>query len=204
MRQAPLDLRTRREASFANVVEGEGNRAALSYLRGHMSWPSPVAIVFGPEGSGKTLLGEAWAGESGGVFLDDAEGVPEPEVFDAINAALAGRGAGRGQLLLASRKPPADWSTRTPDLRHRLLNTPTFALDEPGEDILRPVTRQLFADHGREVGEDLLDYMLLRCPRGVRELRALVADIEDEAQSELADVSKAWVSRYLSRQPELF
>ena len=200
MRQAPLDLRTRRAASFANVVEGQGNRAALTYLRGHQSWPSPVAIVFGPEGSGKTLLGQAWSGESHGTFLDDADRLPEPDVFDAINTALSGR----GQLLLASRKPPADWNTKTPDLRHRLLNTPTFSLDEPGEDILRPVTRQLFADHGREVSEDLLDYMLLRCPRGVRELRNLVADIEDEAQSELADVSKTWVARYLSRQPELF
>ena len=200
MRQAPLDLRTRRTATFANIVEGEGNRAALTYLRGHAGWPSPVAIVFGPEGSGKTLLGQAWAGESHGTLLDDADRLPEPDVFDAINTALSGR----GQLLLASRHPPADWNTRTPDLRHRLLNTPTFALDEPGEDILRPVTQQLFADHGRDVGEDLLDYMLLRCPRGVRELRRLVADIEDEAQSQLADVSKAWVARYLSRQPELF
>ena len=198
--QTALDLAPTAPIGLEDVIEGDGNRAALNYLRSWTDWPSPVVLLVGPEGSGKSRLAAAWSHSSGGRIVDDADAVEEIDLFAAINSALADG----SPLVLTSAHPPEDWGTRTPDLHHRIANTPTFTLDEPGEDILRPVLQRLFAEHGREVGEDVIDYMLTRCPRAVRELRGVVADIEREAQSERADVTKAWVARYWSRQPELF
>ena len=200
--QTVLDLSRAPEPSFANFVEGRGNRAALRYLLGVGDWPSPVALLVGPEGSGKSHLGRAFAGDEH-VFVDEADTADEGELFALINRALAGEVRA---VLLASRLPVAEWGTEMPDLRSRLRNVPVFTLEEPGDDVLGPILRDMFAAHGREVGEGVVSYMLSRFPRGVPELRRIVGDIEREAQSARADVTKAYVARWLSgrEQRELF
>jgi len=199
--QTALDLSVAPEPTFANFVEGAGNRAALSYLLSR-DWPSAVVLLIGPEGAGKTHVGQAFVAEGGGaVFADDAEAWDEAELFALINRALAGEVS---RLVLASRKAVKDWGVETPDLASRLRNTPVVSLDEPGDDILEPVLRGLWAAQGREVSGDVVDFMMRRCPRGVAELRAIVGEIEAEARSERADVTKAYVAKVLARQPELF
>ena len=200
--QAALDLGVAPEPCFATFVKGEGNARALAYLRNPDSWPSAVVLVVGPEGSGKTYLGKAFVAEvEGARFADDADAWNEAELFALINRALGGEVA---RLVLASRKPLEDWDVKTPDLVSRLRNMPVVTLEEPGDDILEPVLRGLWAAVGRSVDQEVVDFMLRRCPRGVAELRAVVAEIEEEARSERADVTKAYVARVLAREPELF
>ena len=198
--QGALALSDPPAPDLATTLAGEGNRAALHYLRRYPDWPSPVALLVGPQGSGKTHLGRAWAGAHGTTFIDDAERVPEGWLFAELNRALAGDGA----VLLASRRALADWEIDTPDLASRLGATPTFRLGEVGDDILRPVLARLFEAHGRGVGADVLDYMLARCSRNVGDLQRLVDGLEADAQSQRADVTKAFVSRWVQRQPDLF
>ena len=200
--QTALDLGVAPEASFATFVKGAGNARALAYLRKPAEWPSAVVLVVGPEGAGKTHLGDAFAGEvEGARFADDADAWDEAELFALINRALSGEVA---RLVLASRLAVEDWGVDTPDLLSRLRNTPVVLLEEPGDDILEPVLRGLWAAVGRSVDQDVVDFMLRRCPRGVAELRGVVAEIEGEARSERADVTKAYVARVLAREPELF
>jgi chromosomal replication initiation ATPase DnaA len=200
--QQAFDLAGSPDYSFATMIEGESNRAALNYVRGFADWPSPVALIIGPEGSGKTHMGEAFANEHAQArFLDDADRLDEHVLFDSINRALSGETA---RLLLAASRAPADWGTVMPDLRSRMANVPVFTVEEPGDDILRPILVQLFFNHGRAISPDAVDFMLTRCPRAVAELDAVVAMIEAEAQAKKADVTKNFVSRFLSRQADLF
>lgn len=201
MRQRPLHLSGGPELSFATLVEGESNRAALSCIKAFPDWPAPVLLLLGPEGAGKTHIGEAARQRFGIAFIDIAESVDETELFGAINSALAGESVG---LILASREAPGVWGVEMPDLNSRLGNVPVFRLEEPGDDILAPVVSQLFLDRGRMVSADTVEYILSRCSRSVAELERLVESLEAEAQSERADVTKAWVARYLARQPHLF
>ena len=201
MKQRPLHLAGRPERSFATLVEGESNRAALACVKAYPDWPAPVLLLLGPEGSGKTHLGEATAARFGVRFVDRAELADEVELFGLINAALAGELPG---LVLASRHAPSEWGIGMPDLASRLSNMPVFRLHEPGDDILGPVLAQLFLDRGRMVATDVIEFMLSRCSRSVGDLQATVEALEQEAQSERADVTKAWVARYLARQPDLF
>ena len=201
MRQRPLHLAAGPDLSFATLVEGDSNRAALGCVRAFPDWPAPVLLLLGPQGAGKTHIGSAARERFGVRFIDDADGADEIELFGAINAALAGE---TGGLVLASRRAPGEWGVETPDLASRLGNVPVFRLDEPGDDILSPVVLQLFLDRGRMVGADVADYMLSRCSRSVAELERVVDAVEAEAQSERADVTKAFVSRFLARQPDLF
>jgi len=202
IRQRPLDLSGAPDLSFATLIEGESNVDALSFVRAFPDWPSPVALIVGPEGSGKTHLGQAFVGaHAGTVFLDDAERLSEELLFEAINKALSGDTPG---LLLSASLAPQEWGVEMPDLRSRLSNVPVFTLEEPGDDILRPILVQLFFNHGRAISVDVVDFMLMRCPRAVAELDAIVDAIEAEAQANKADVTKTFVSRFLGRQADLF
>ena len=202
MRQRPLDLSRQPELSFATLVEGESNSAALAYLKAYPDWPSPVVLLIGPEGAGKTHMGRAFAGRyPDTLFIDDADRADEDNLFAQLNSALSGDVP---SIVLASRSAPSAWGTEMPDLRSRLSNVPVFTVEEPGDDILRPILVQLFYNRGRLLGPDVVDYMLTRCPRSVSELTPIVEAIESEAQAEKADVTKTFVSRFLSRQPDLF
>lgn len=195
MTQASLPLAQRSRRGFAAFVEDAGNRAALRYVSDVTLWPSPVALLLGPAGSGKSHLGEAFA-EPDRVFVDDADAADEEDLFARINRALAGEVEA---LLVASRLPPSEWDIAMPDLSSRLGNVPVLTLAEPGDAVLGEIVRRLFADHGRAVDAEVVSYMLTRLPRSIADLAPVVNAIERAAQSERADVTKRYVARWLGR-----
>ena len=196
-----MDLAPDPAPSFESFIETPGNAGALATLRAWPAWPAPALLLLGPEGSGKTHLGEAWLRDSHGVFLDDAHTRPEDALFGFINRALRGEIPG---LLLASRVHPDQWGVSLPDLRSRLSAMPVLELGEPDDESLRPIARALFEGRGRVVPEDVLDYLLRHAPRDVPSLRATIADIDAAAQADRADVTKAFVVRRLRENLDLF
>ncbi len=200
MSQIPLNLRPTSRQSFSNFHVSPGNQAAVTLLRARDRWPSAAVLILGPMGSGKTHLGQAWLGKSEGEFVDDAHKVDETALFDAINRALAGQIPG---LVLASALPPTEWGVTMPDLNSRLNAMPTLTLAEHDEASLEPILRELFEQAGRVVGQDVVTFVLRQCERSVEALRDLVLELDIAAGSKKADITKAFVAKYLRNRSEI-
>ena len=200
-RQIPLDLTPAPDFTFESFIEAPSNTGALNVVRAWPAWPAPAILLLGPEGTGKTHLGEAWLRGSHGVFLDDAHVLSDDALFGFLNRALRGEIPG---LLLASRVAPTDWGVQLPDLRSRLGSTPTIQLSEPDDDSLRPITRALFERRGRVVPDDVLDYLLRHSDRSVPSLRRTICMIDEAASSAKADVTKAFAAKQLRENLDLF
>lgn len=199
MSQIPLNLRPTARQSFSNFHVTPGNQAAVSLLRARDRWPSAAVLILGPTGSGKTHLGQAWLDKGEGEFIDDAQAVDETALFDAINRALAGHISG---LVLASALPPTQWGVSMPDLKSRLNAMPTLTLAEHDEASLEPILRELFEQAGRVVGQDVVTFVLRQCERSVEALRELVLELDVAAGSKKADLTKAFVAKYLRERSE--
>jgi len=200
MSQIPLNLRPEGRQLFSNFSVTSGNQSAVAMLRARDRWPSAALLLLGPTGSGKSHLGQAWQSEYGGEFIDEAHQVDETTLFDAINRALAGQSTG---LLLASSLSPKAWDVEMPDLNSRLLAMPTLNLAEHDEASLEPILRQLFGQVGREVSQDVVTYVLRQTERSVEALRELVHELDVEAGSKKADLTKAFVAKYLRERSKL-
>jgi len=195
MSQIPLNLRPENRQTFSTFSISAGNQAAVAMLKARGRWPSAALLLLGPVGSGKTHLGHAWNAEFGGAFFDDAHLMDETLLFDTINQALAGQISG---LLLASAHPPKDWAMKMPDLNSRLLAMPTLNLAEHDESSLEPILRVLFEQVGREVRQDVVAFVLQQTERSVEALRKLVHELDVAAGSKKADLTKAFVAKYLA------
>jgi len=193
-RQIPLNLRPNETPSYDNFVETQANRDALTLLKAWPNWPSSVLRLYGPEGCGKTHLGQAWANHSGGTFIDDAEDQEEETLFNLINRALVGDIPG---LLIASGLPLKDWGIDMPDLRSRLSAAPEATLLEPDDESLEPIMRRLFEQCGRAVSRDVVEYLLKHADRSVNALRVLIGELDLAAGTAKADLTKAFVAKYL-------
>jgi len=197
--QIPLDLSPRPENSFDNFLISESNAAAVKAVRAWPDWPSPILMLIGPQGCGKSHLGQAWVAETGGVFIDDASAINEKALFEAMNQALNGEISG---LLLADRKLTNEWVIQMPDLRSRISNTPLAVIEEHDDDILEPIVRKLFQDRGRDVSQDLIAYLLKYQERSVPAQRIIAAELETAAQRQKADLTKAFAAKYLKERSE--
>ncbi len=193
--QIPLDLAPEPNYTLDNFYVGRSNQNALVALKAFPNWPSPIFLLTGPSGSGKSHLGSAWTQiTDDAVFLDDADQLDEAELFTALNKALNGEIAG---LLLAAETLPQYWGITLPDLRSRLVNVPVLHLSEPDEDILEPIIRKLFEDKGREVKADLVGYIYTHYERSVPLVSKLVHDIDLSAREAKRDVTRAFVVDYI-------
>jgi len=192
--QIPLDLSPKPVHNFASFLISESNSAAVKAVRAWPEWPSPILMLIGPQGCGKSHIGQAWATETGGVFVDDANLVSEAELFKVMNQALNGDING---LLLADRIGPTEWSIQMPDLRSRLSNTPLAIIKEHDDDILEPIIRRLYEDKGRVVSQNLITYLLKYQERSIAAQRLIADELEAAARAKKADLTKSFASKYL-------
>ena len=197
--QIPLDLSPAPNYKFANFLVSGSNIQAVKIVRAWPEWTSPILIVVGPQGCGKTHLGQAWASETGGLFVDDVSAAKESDLFATMNQALNGEIAG---LLLADREAPPSWAIEMPDLRSRLSNTPVAIIDEHDDDILESIVRRIYEDNGRDVSQDLIAYLLKYQERSVAAQRIIADELEAAARAQKADLTKSFASKYLKSRLE--
>jgi chromosomal replication initiation ATPase DnaA len=154
------------------------NEAALAQIERYPDWPSPIMILTGPPGSGKSHLAQIWQRRSGAISLQprdrdlaspllgliediDRIAFAETDLFHLINRVrLEG-----GSLLLSARKTVAEWGIKTPDLLSRLRLAPELNIEPPDDDFLRTLLVKLFVDRQMAVSTSLIAYLLPRMER---------------------------------------
>ncbi|WP_298742707.1 DnaA/Hda family protein [uncultured Brevundimonas sp.] len=192
--QMRLPLQRDLPGGAAGFVVSDCNRAAVEALA---EWPGligGVAALHGPEGCGKSRLGQVWAERVGAValhgaeaalidplelegrpvLLDRARAVDDETLFHLINLAQAPGGA----LLLISREPPSAWSTALPDLRSRLDAVRTVAVEAPDDAVLAAMLEARFAERGIRPARDVIPYLLRRIDRSAAAAERVVERLD--------------------------
>jgi chromosomal replication initiation ATPase DnaA len=149
-KQLPLALPHAPSLGREDFMIGASNRDALRLIESWPDWVSPVALLTGPAGAGKTHLAHIWAARAGAEIVEAAalgseqafalspgrnlvledvapDAVPERTLFHLFNAI---REHG-GSLLLTSRASADAWRVLLPDLRSRLRLATPLALGAP-------------------------------------------------------------------------
>jgi len=214
-RQLPLDLPHEAALSREDYLVGSSNRAAFELLERWPDWPSPVVVLAGPVGAGKSHLVEAFRDETGAAVLaapdldeasvetlvaapacviEDAHlGVDNTALFHLLNAA---RQAGK-TVLITSRTWPASWRITLPDLQSRLRAATPVEILEPDDDLLRRVLVKLFADRQIAVDQSVVDYLVIRMERSLEVALRAVEAIDQEALAGRVKITKPLAGRVL-------
>jgi chromosomal replication initiation ATPase DnaA len=169
------------------ILVGKSNQAAFELLERWPEWPSPVVILAGPVGSGKTHLVEAFHDETGAAVVRREDLATRPWCLDRLSTARAGvvEDAHRGiddtalfHLLNAARQAGVTgsdhqpdlagaWGITLPDLMSRLRAATPVEIEEPDDDLLRRVLVKLFADRQIAVDLGVVDYLVVRMERSL-------------------------------------
>ncbi|MCB1388808.1 MAG: chromosomal replication initiator DnaA [Rhodobacteraceae bacterium] len=201
--QLPLALPSVAAMGREDFLEAPSNALALAALDDPRGLPGGLAVLVGPEGSGKTHLARVWAAatsarwQPAGTLREDlpdllAPGAPLAVAIDDADALAGTSGEealfhlvnhlrGRGMLLLTARLPVRDWGIRLPDLLSRLSAAAHPGLAEPDEALLAAVLVKLFADRQVQVDPGLIDFLLPRMERSLAAARSLVQRLDRRA-----------------------
>ena len=156
------------------LIVGTSNADAVRYLRHVGTWPVRTAVLTGPRGSGRSLIGRLFARETGGRVIDGHDSVSEEAMFHAWNAAQSSG----DPLLVIADAPPADWNIRLPDLASRLRAVPVLAIGEPDDCLARDLIEALFAQRGMALAPEVASYVVPRMERSYATLHRIVAALD--------------------------
>lgn len=155
----------------------ESNRAAVDRLFDWTRLPFGAAVLVGPAGSGKTVIGRAFAGGSGGGFIDNADGESDETLFHAWNRAQT-QGL---PVLFAASRAPAEWGIRLPDLLSRLGASLLIEIPPPDEDMATLLLQKLLARAGLALPDALARYAAVRMERSYPAIHELARTIDQMA-----------------------
>lgn len=228
-RQGAFDLDYLPDLAAEDFLVSDCNRNAWAAIEGWDRWPDKRLALTGPAESGKTHLASIWASRTNAARLHAAEltedrlhvlmgapavlvenvdrvaqlpgpiGLPiERMLFHLLNFTAA---EGRS-LLLTGRAAPGHWKIATPDLASRVAALPHVAIAAPDDAILSLVLHKLFRDRRQTVGQDVVDYVLLRMERSFAAARELTAALDRKALAERRRITRPLAAELLAERAE--
>jgi chromosomal replication initiation ATPase DnaA len=217
--QLPLEFRHEAASGRDDLVISDPVSAAAAIIDRWPDWPSPVVIITGPEGSGKSHLAEVWTRKSvaarvkampgsdavrrageGPVLVEDAdrEAFDQVELFHLINAV---RSAGTS-LLITARSWPMAWGVTLPDLASRLKAATTVEIGPPDDLLLVQILMKLFADRQLLIDDKVIAYIVPRMERSLAAAQAIVERLDRLALARGTRISRALASEVLGSLPQ--
>jgi chromosomal replication initiation ATPase DnaA len=218
-RQLPLDLGHGIGYSRDDLVVSPANEEAVGLVDRWPDWPSPVVVLAGPTGSGKTHLASIWRDRANAVQLDgrnlgesvvglnqrpvlvddiDGGAFAEQALFHLINAV---RAAG-SHLLLTARRFPSAWEVKLPDLSSRLKAAATVEIHEPDDLLLAGVITKLFADRQIEVEPHVVQYLARRIERSLATAMRVVARLDRMALEQQTRITRVLAAEAVNSMDE--
>jgi chromosomal replication initiation ATPase DnaA len=200
MTQLAFELPRRESFGRADLFVSDSNAAALGWIDRWPGWPSPVLVLHGPTGAGKTHLAHLWcqrtgaglvSGEtlgeahvalmlarSGANFaVDNADHGPEATLLHMFNACVEVGSS----LLLTAREAPGGWRPALPDLGSRLRAIPAVGIGPPDDALLGAVLLKHFADRQLRVGRELIAYLVRHMERSFAGAAEIAAALDQAA-----------------------
>jgi chromosomal replication initiation ATPase DnaA len=215
-RQLPLDLGHVTGLSRDDLAVSASNSDAVTLLERWPDWPSPVVVLAGPPGSGKSHLAAIWRGRSAALSLNaeqlgavdsreaaalevlvedaDAGRLDETGLFHLINRV---RGGG-GHLLLTARRFPNAWDVTLPDLASRLKAATLVEIREPDDQLLSAVIMKLFADRQVDVEPSVVQFLERRIERSLSAAIRVVAWLDQAALERKSRITRALAAEALA------
>ena len=188
MSQIVLPL-SRAAAGPTRIVLGSGNAAVAEALAHPETWPFRTAVLTGPPRSGKSLFARWFAdggqNRHGGEAIDDAQSLPEAELFHRWNRAQE---QGR-PLLIVGGEPP--WEIALADLRSRLGAALQLEIGPPDDALAEDLILALAEERGLPLGHEAAAYLVPRAERSYLQLEKLVEAIDQVSLERKAPPSLA-------------
>ena len=144
----------------AFIVSGS-NDAAVRRITAFGTWPVSTMILTGPRKSGRSLFARIFANSAQARVIDNADAVPEADIFHAWNDAQDRR----RPLLIVADGTPGERKLVLPDLRSRLAATPVVRFGDPDDALTRQLIARLLERRGIVTGPGLVDYLVTRIAR---------------------------------------
>ncbi len=140
---------------------GTSNARAVQQLEHWSTWPVMAVVVTGPRKSGRSLIARIFAAKTGGGLIDDAERQNEVAIFHAWNRAQEER----RPVVVVADAPPPEWDIKLPDLRSRLMASPTVRIGDPDEALMAALFERQFLRRGMDARPDLIQWLVMRVER---------------------------------------
>jgi hypothetical protein len=156
----------------SRIVIGAGNAGVAEALAHPQNWPFRTAVLTGPSRSGKSLFARWFVSAGKGDALDDAQEMPEDEVFHRWNRAQE---QGRALLIIGGEPP---WDIVLPDLRSRLSAALQLEIGPPDDVMAAELLLSMAAERGVALGPEAADYLVPRAERSYRSLERLAEMID--------------------------
>ena len=221
-RQLPLAVEPEARYSIDDFVVTPANQTAFNLLESWPNWPSPVTVLVGPKGAGKTHLSAVWAAQSYAhefnsqkidaaikaaisgtpILIEDIEphDFDETGLFHLINTVRQARIENRqSSLLMTSHLRPIDWQVALPDLASRLNAVSLIELDPPDEMLLTVVITKLFADRQLFVDPNLIRYIVSRIDRSLAAAARFVALTDRIALEEKSRITRTLIMNVIAK-----
>ena len=215
-RQLPLEFDHDPATGRDDLIVSDRLNAAVAIVDRWPDWPSPVVILAGPTGSGKSHLATIWADRVGAtrvaidkpdpmvletaargpVLVEDIDhaGFDETALFHLINAVRENGSA----VLITSRLWPAGWRVTLPDLASRLKAATVVEIAEPDEELLSKVMVKLFADRQVVVDDKVIGWLVARMERSLAAARLIVARLDQLALARRSKITRALAAEVLA------
>src|SRR5690606_37259587 len=221
-RQIPLNLEHQPGYHRDDLIVTASNRAAVELVDRWPNWLTPVVVLAGPTGAGKTHLAEIWRSTTDAllvqansidentvasaaerpVLIDDIGGEPfeETGLFHLINSVRQHAAQGPGpSLLMTSRQRPANWKVQLPDLASRLKAATVVEIAEPDDLLLSGVIYKLFADRQVSVEAHVVSYLVSRMERSLPFAIQLVDRLDQAALEQKSRITRTLAAQVVSQ-----
>ncbi len=225
LEQLPLSLSHPTDFYSDDLVVTKSNKSAYELIERWPNWPMPVAVLVGPDGSGKTHFATVWADISKAqkiepdqldqaitfiekgipVLVEDMDGVDLNEVvfFHLINSVKESHVINpKTTLLITARKGPSNWNVKLDDLASRLRSVTLATLEQPDDELLNAVAFKLFSDRQITVDPSVVEFLVSRSERSLFALGKTVDQIDRLALQRKSKITKALVSEALAVRGE--